>query len=276
VKWFTHIFGDTSTDNSIPDSFALIRGGEFMMGSPVHEINRLNWETQHHVRVSDFYMCKHAVTVAEFRKFAEATGSFSVTTSNDTVKTAGVNWRHGALGGIRPQAEDNHPVLHVSWNDAVAYCNWLSINTQKPFRLPTEAEWEYACRAGTTTPFNTGENLLPNQANYNGNEFIKDEPGLFRKNTCAVNSFAPNALGLYNMHGNVFEWCSDWFGVNYYDECKASGTVTNPAGPATGSNRVLRGGSWGIDVEYCRSAYRIYRTPDNRRSNIGFRLVFTR
>ncbi|MFZ4526470.1 MAG: formylglycine-generating enzyme family protein [Chlorobium sp.] len=141
--------------------------------------------------------------------------------------------------------------------------------------MPTEAEREYACRAGTTTPFNTGNNLTTDQANYNGNYPYNGNPkGVSRQNTVPVNSFSPNAWGLYTMHGNVLEWCSDWFGDRYYDDCKASGTVTNPAGPATVSFRVLRGGCWYCFAWYCRSAWRDYDSPGNRSPIVGFRLVF--
>jgi len=147
--------------------------------------------------------------------------------------------------------------------------------TGEPFRLPTEAEWEYACRAGTTTPFSTGENLTTGQANYNGNyPYKNNQKGVYRENTVAVGSFAPNAWGLYTMHGNVWEWCGDWYGGKYYEECKAKGIVENPAGPGTGSHRVLRGGRWGSDAGRCRSAYRGSGTPDYRNAYVGFRLVF--
>ena len=151
----------------------------------------------------------------------------------------------------------------------------MSKKSGKTYRLPTEAEREYACRAGTTTSFNTGNNLTTDQANYEGNYPYNGNPkGVYRLNTVPVNSFSPNAWGLYTMHGNVAEWCSDWFGGRYYDECKESGTVSNPAGPATGSLRVLRGGSWYYDAVRCRSAYRYCYTPDSRNRNVGFRLVF--
>ncbi len=269
---------------------------EFTMGSPEGEVGRAETkafyqqsgieysETQHQVRLSDFSINKYAVTVSEFRKFVEATGyrtdaekaGFSVIFSNGEVKKGeGVNWRCGVLGRVRPQSEDNHPVLHVSWNDAVAYCKWMTAKMGKTYRLPTEAEWEYACRAGTTTPFNTGESLTTEQANYNGNFPYKNNPsGLYRENTVPVDGLAPNTWGLYNMHGNVFEWCSDWYGGNYYDECKSAGTATNPVGPATGSFRVLRGGGWGSRAWSCRSAYRRYSTPDSRSCYIGFRVIF--
>ncbi len=294
-----------------PKNFVFIRGGEFTMGSPENEVGREDhiivnsnsndefsfsprlWdreilhqssETQHQVKLSDFYMGKYAVTVGEFRKFVEATGYQTeaekrvlsdIVVNNETWKAVAINWRHGVSDSMRPQNEENHPVLHVSWNDAVAYCKWLSKETGKKFRLPTEAEREYACRAGTTTPFNTGNNLTTDQANYDGNYPYNDNPkGVYRENTVAVNSFVPNAWGLYNMHGNVFEWCSDWYGGTYYDECKANGTVTNPAGPSKGSDRVLRGGGWGNPAGSCRSADRGDFTSRNPNGDVGFRVVF--
>ena len=169
---------------------------------------------------------------------------------------------------MRPQSEENHPVLHVSWNDAVAYCQWLSTTTGKRFRLPTEAEREYACRAGTRTAFNTGKNITIQQANF------VNEQGQCRNGTVPVDSFAPNEWWLYNMHGNVLEWCSDWYSGTYYDDCKAKGTVINPVGPTNSSLLVLRGGSWGDFAENCRSANRCSLTPDDRNINFGFRLVF--
>jgi len=266
-------------------NFVLIGGGEFMMGSPAGEVDRQTDETQHQVSVSDFYMCKYAVTLAEFRRFVEASGhmteaekdgfSYIVLNHDEVEGKEGINWRHGASGEVRSQAEENHPVLHVSWDDAVAYCAWMTEQTGKKFRLPTEAEWEYACRAGTTTPFNTGENITTAQANYDGNYPYRNNPkGLYRENTVAVDSFAPNGWGLYNMHGNVFEWCSDWYDENYYDKCKAQGTVENPLGPDTGLDRVLRGGGWDDDATLCRSAYRGDDTSDDNNINVSFRVVF--
>ena len=266
-----------------PANYVLIRGGEFTMGSPVGEPGRAEitaiWqkngiaysETQHQVRLSNFSMSRYAVTVAEFRRFVAATGyQTDAEKGGDTE-----NWRHGVSGSVRPQSEENHPVLNVSWNDALAYCKWLSAKTGKRFRLPTEAEWEYACRAGSRTPFNTGENLTTNQANFDGNyPYNGNAKGVYRQNTVAVNSFAPNAWGLYNMHGNVWEWCSDWYGGTYYDECKSNGTVINPVGPAIGSHRVIRGGGWGDDAVRCRSANRYVSSPVIRAYAVGFRLVF--
>ena len=267
-----------------PPNFVRISSGIFVMGSPESETERYDDETQHQVKVSEFYLCKYAVTLAEFKKFideseyktdAEKLNSSRVWDGKEWQDKAGINWMHGVSGKERQTDEYNHPVLHVSWNDANAYCKWWSAKTGKKFRLPTEAEWEYACRAGTATPFNIGENITTDQANYDGNyPYNNNKKGVYRKNTVAVEIFAPNALGLYNMHGNVLEWCSDWYGDKYYDECKAKGMVENPTGPETGSNRVLRGGSWGNGAGGCRSDSRGYCAPDGRYYSIGFRLVF--
>jgi formylglycine-generating enzyme len=223
------------------------------------------------------------VTVAEFRRFAEASG-YRTDASKGLFRFIhhpgeykakdDVNWFKGVFGKDRPKSEETHPVLYVSWNDAVAYCQWLTKKTGKVFRLPTEAEWEYACRAGTTTPFNTRENLTTGQTNHKGgNPYFKHHKGVHRKNTVDVTHFVPNAWGVYNMHGNVWEWCSDWYSGSYYNECKSKGTVANPASPATGLVRVLRGGSWNCEARLCRSAYRYNARPSLRTNVIGFRLV---
>ncbi len=251
-----------------------IRGGVFTMGSPTDEVNHQSVEgPTHQVRVSDFYMGKYEVTVGEFRKYIEESGELSEAEKAHDTQT----WRHGVNGQLRPPSEENHPVMRVSWNDAVAYCKWLSLKTGKSYRLPTEAEWEYACRGGsqTTTPFNTGYNLTTSQANYDGNfPYNNNQKGIYRENTVEVNSFAPNAFGLYNMHGNVWEWCSDFYDANYYAACKAKGVVPNPENTSTGSSRVLRGGSWFFSAVHCRSAIRRNYTPAYRYSYVGFRLVF--
>ena len=265
-------------------NYVRIERDEFLMGSPDNERGRENIEMQHSVTLSDYYMCKYAVTIADFKRFieelkyqteAEKQNSSRIWDGKAWIDKTGINWRHGVSGEKRQPEEYNHPVLHVSWNDATAYCSWLSSKTGKTYRLPTEAEWEYACRAGTTTPFSTGENLTTKQANYNGKfPYNKHPKGECRNNTVAVESLEPNAFGLYNMHGNVWEWCTDWYGESFYDECKAKGIVENPIGPATGSSRVIRGGGWGNPAGRCRSADRGDALPGLRNRNVGFRLVF--
>jgi formylglycine-generating enzyme required for sulfatase activity len=266
----------------IPEGFVFIQGGVFLMGSPENETGRLSIETQHQVKVGDFYMAQYPVTVAQFETFigeanyrtdADKDGASFLWDGENVNKKSGVNWRCDTKGEL--QQDKQHPVLHVSWNDAAAYCEWQSKKLNRAFRLPTEAEWEYACRAGTTTPFNTGENLTTGQANYNGNFPYQNYPkGRFIGNTTPVGSYPPNKWGLYDMHGNVWEWCRDWYGEKYYEECKRQGVVDNPKGPATGSNRVFRGGSWDYNARHCRSADRNYNFPGSRNSFIGFRLVF--
>lgn len=281
TRMFCHELGLGPT---IKDNYVLVKGQQFLMGSPGSEVDRSEDETQHGVKVSDFAMCKYAVTVRDFQYFikesgyrtdAEKENSSRVFDGKKWVDREGVNWRHDVLGNERSQDELNHPVLHVSWNDAVAYCRWLSEKSGERFRLPTEAEWEYACRGGTTTLFNTGENLTPDQANYNGKYPYRNNPkGMYRKQTVPVDFFEPNGYGLYNMHGNVWEWCSDWYGETYYEECRKQGVAKNPQGPETGSRRVLRGGSWYSRAQFCRSASRHYVTPGYRSTFICFRLMF--
>ncbi len=233
----------------VPPNFVFIRGGEFTMGSPSYEPERQGVETQHQVAVGDFYMGQFAVTQAEW---------CSVTGTNPSTFQG-----------------DNLPVECVSWDDCQAFIQALNRKTSKTYRLPTEAEWEFACRAGTITPFNTGGNLTTDEANYDGNyPYNKNRKGQYRKSTVAVDSFAPNAWGLYNMHGNVWEWCSDSYDSDYYAACKARGVVTNPENTVQGSDRVLRGGGWNYFAESCRSALRLSFTPDFRNSHVGFRLVF--
>jgi formylglycine-generating enzyme required for sulfatase activity len=213
------------------------------MGSPSYETNRESNEgPQHSVSLSGFKMSKYEVTFAQYDAFCGATGR---------QKPSDNGWGRG-----------NRPVINVDWNDATAFAQWMGC------RLPTEAEWEYACRAGTTSPFNTGSCLSSSQANYDGNyPYSTCGKGTYLQKTMSVGSYAPNAWGLHDMHGNAWEWCSDWYG-DY-----SSNAQTNPKGPSSGSYRVLRGGSWYYNGGDCRSAYRNDAVPSHRFNGIGFRLV---
>jgi len=255
--------------------WADIPAGTFMMGSPPAEASRKNDETQYKVTLSAFKMSRYEITVAQFKAFIDATGyrtdadkgtegyngSYIWTGEKLEIK-AEANWKCDEKGNPRPLSEYNRPVMHVSWYDAQAFAKWMGC------RLPTEAEWEYGCRAGTTTPFNTGENLTTSQANYDGNyPYNNYSTGIHRGIPLPVGSFSPNAWGLYDMHGNMWEWCSDWY------DTYPTVPSTNPAGPATGSLKNYRGGCWEFFALSCRSAQRDYSRPGRRVCFIGFRIV---
>ena len=156
-------------------------------------------------------------------------------------------------------------VTHVSWDDAVSFCEKLSASEGIRYRLPTEAEWEWSCRAGTTTAYSFGddEGQLGQYAWFKGNAGDKNE-----KYAHAVGQKRANPFGLYDMHGNVFEWCQDWYGDDFYEES----AMSDPAGPSSGSSRVVRGGSWNGEPDYCRSGYRLYCVPGYRIRSFGFRV----
>ena len=180
--------------------------------------------------------------------------------------------QYGAVTGKNPsefQGPQN-PVENVSWNDAVAFCQALSRKTGKVVRLPTEAEWEHACRAGTTTPFHTGQTTSTDQANYDGSNYVygKGKKGAYRRKTVSVGSFKPNAWSLHNMHGNVWEWCNDWYSKSYSKE-----DIRDPKGWHSGSVRVLRGGGWNSYPWRCRSGTRSWYAADDRGITVGFRVV---
>ncbi len=233
--------------NSINMKFVYIQPGTFMMGSPEDEPGRYDNEILHKVTLTKgFYMQTTQVTQKQWQ---------AVMGNNPS------HFKH----------DENCPVECVSWDDTQDFIRKLNEKEgADKYRLPTEAEWEYTCRAGTTAPFYFGKCLSTDQANYDGNYPLEGCPkGQYREKTVPVGSFAPNAWGLYDMHGNVWEWCQDWYG-DY-----PTGAVTDPIGAGDGSCRVLRGGGWFSSARLCRTAYRRSNSPGDRGNNGGFRLVFS-
>jgi formylglycine-generating enzyme required for sulfatase activity len=233
--------------NGVTLEMVRIPGGRFLMGSPETEAKRRDYESpQHYVDVPEFWMGKYVVTQEQWQ----------------------------AIMGNEPSyfKGKNRPVETVSWNNATEFCQKLSKKTGRDYRLPSEAEWEYACRAGTTTPFYFGETITVELANYRASETYADEPkGKYREQTTPVGQFPPNAFGLYDMHGNVWEWCQDVWHDNY-DGAPVDGSAWVNGGNR--SRRVLRGGSWFICPWWCRSAYRsYYYSVEADDINFGFRLV---
>lgn len=173
------------------------------------------------------------------------------------------------------QGDPNRPVEQVSWDDAVAFCRKLGQQEGENYRLPTEAEWEYACRSGSTARFSFGDDDSElwrygnycDQSNTGGHKWQDNTHDDGHDKTAPVGSYAPNAWGLYDMHGNVWEWCADWYGAY------ASSAVTDSTGPTLGSNRVRRGGCWSLTARYCRSAFRNFSVPSYRDYFLGLRVA---
>lgn len=250
AQYFTEALG-----NGITLEMISIAGGTFVMGSSETEQKRFNNEgPQHQVTIAPFYMGKFEVTPAQWQAVAAL-----AKVKND----------------LKPNLSrfkgENQPVENVAWDDAVEFCERLSRKTGRTYRLPSEAEWEYACRAGTTTPFYFGETITPELANYDGNYTYGSGPkGKYRQQTTEVGRFPPNAFGLYDMHGNVWEWCADPYHDNY------KGAPSDGRAWKTGINnslQILRGGSWSSYPRFCRCAYRFGIQPDFRGDFIGFRVV---
>ncbi len=246
--------------NTIPNSlgmtFVRIPAGTFIMGSPTTELGRDSDEIQHQVTLtSDFYMQTTEVTQKQWRDVMGTSPSY-----------------FSACG-------DNCPVEKVSWYDVQTFITALNARGEGTYWLPTDAQWEYAARAGSTTAFyngpitNTGTTPLDPNLDaigwYGGNSAVTYMPNYYGQGTHPVAQKQPNAYGLYDMSGNVGEWCQDWY-QNY-----STASVTNPTGPSTGTYRVLRGRAWTSYAADCRSAFRSEGSPSNRRNNIGFRLVLS-
>lgn len=299
-------------ENILGMKFVLIPAGEFMMGSdessdalardfPQYERRRflelVDEAPLHKVRITrPFYLGRHEVTVAQFRRFVEASG-YVPDAEADGTGGYGYNRNYDPGKSVRGDAfegrnlayswrnpgfaqRDDHPVVNVTWNDALAMSAWLSKKEGVKYCLPTEAEWEYAARAGTQTRYSSGDdpqsllkvaNLFDTDAKKNWQEWqgyaLDGHDGF--EFTAPVGSFAPNTFGLYDMHGNVWEWCADWYDENYY----ARSPLNDPAGPETGTVRVRRGGSWHTWPLYVRSSYRNWNSSSTRYTLVGIRLL---
>ena len=250
----------------------LVEGGSFMMGCTNEQTDCSDSEKPaHRVTLSSYSIGKTETTVAQFKLFIDATnyqtdadkeGFSYVWTGSKYEKRNGTNWKCDVSGTPRQPFEYNHPVIHVSWNDATAYCNWLSRKTGKTYRLPTEAQWEYAARGGNKSRGTqySGSNNLDEVAWHDTNSGSSTRP---------VGQKKPNELGICDMTGNVWEWCNDWYDESYYQASPSS----NPQGAGSGSLRVYRGGSWCYDAQRCRVAYRNCYTPVSRYDYLGFRPV---
>ncbi len=299
-------------ENGLGMRFVRIPSGEFLMGSLeepnalARDFPQLDYERflslgdeapVHRVRITrDFYFGREEVTVGQFGRFldlsgyvpesiADGTGAYGFNPNYDPTKSV----RGDAFEGRDPKyswrnpgfiQSDDHPVVNVTWNDAVALADWLSRREGVRYRLPTEAEWEYACRAGTNTRYATGDQpaSLPSQANLfdmdSATHWPKWRPHALEIRdgyafTAPVGSFAPNDFGLYDMHGNVWEWVADWHAEDAY----ARSPIDDPQGPESGSVKVRRGGSWHSWPFYARCAFRNWNTVQTRYTLVGIRLV---
>jgi formylglycine-generating enzyme required for sulfatase activity len=242
-------------DRACPE-MVVVPKGKFTMGSPYAELQRTSNESQASASIArPFAVGKFAVTRGEFAAFVEETG----------YSTVGGSWRAPGFA-----QDDRHPVVCVNWDDAKIFAEWLSSKTGKTYRLLSEAQREYATRAGTTTPFWWGTSTTPSQANYAGNITYAGggSEGEYRRRTVAVDSFEPNPWGLYNVHGNVREWTEDcWNGSNSGNPGNGDARTTGECG-----RRATRGGSWDLGPEHVRSASRYGSSTDLRINRVGFRV----
>ena len=259
----------------LPDDMVFVKGGWFDMGCTAEQGDECDSdeEPKHQVKVNDFYLSATEVTVAQFEAFVNATdyettaekeGWSYIWNGSEWGKKTGVNWRHGVSGNYRLSTERNHPIIHVSWHDAVAYCEWRSAqDPRRTYRLPTEAEWEYAARGGQKSK----------GYKYSGANNL-DEVGWYKENsnliTHPVGQKFANELGLYDMSGNVYEWVADQWHSNYEDAPKNGSAWIDRGGVA---NRVVRGGDWLNNARFCRVSNRNYGRPDYRYCYVGFRLA---
>jgi formylglycine-generating enzyme len=270
---FYRAFAQHVPTNVVTANMVWVPPGTFVMGSPTSEAQRNSYETQHTVTLTKgFYMGKYEVTQGEYLELMGSNPSYFTTRDSN---------------GDPISLDLNRPVETVSWDDATNYCAHLTVQEQEAgrlpggwvYRLPTESEWEYACRAATTTAYHYGDALHGGMANfYNYYEYDASIGDIYVSNptvpwlprTTTVGSYQPNAWGLYDMHGNVWEWCQDWDGIY------PAGSVTDPQGPESGSYREFRGGGWGRYGSFSRSACRNDDSPSHADNGIGFRVVVAR
>jgi formylglycine-generating enzyme required for sulfatase activity/serine/threonine protein kinase len=277
------VLGQDKAGKDVKLTMVLIPPGEFMMGSTDEEQLRAvrrrdahlygeiySEAPQHRVRITrPFWLGRHEITIAEFRQFVE---SERYVTEAERDPEGGTGFPRGKRvqsprfvwsGDLEFAQSEDSPVVSISWNDAAAFCKWLS-RTQGDLTcsLPSEARWEYACRAGTTTDWYAGNSMADVQEYgwFSGNSELKTHP---------VGQLRPNGFGLYDMHGNVWEWCGDWYGTSYYE----TSPINDPTGPLASDSRVRRGGSWFNGVEPARSAKRLSRDPNYRDTTTGFRVA---
>ena len=266
--------------------FIMVEGGIFKLGD-LSGRGSDDERPAHRVKLDRFKISMYEITNQQYCDFLN---SYEASKA-DVEKLVDLSSRYCQIKEragqfiVVDESKQEHPVVTVSWYGAILFCNFMSelfgyspcynLNdwscdfNAKGFRLPTEAEWEYACRAGSTTSFNTGDKLTFEQANFYGNYSTSKYIG----NTTPVGRYPTNALGIYDMHGNVYEWCQDWYKSKYYNDCEQQDIIENPFGPNEGSNRVFRGGSWYYNAQFCRSAHRNRFEPHVRNFLIGFRTV---
>ncbi len=267
AEFFRETFG-----NGVELDLVKIPGGKFRMGAAQKEEDALNREyPQHEVTVKPFYLGKYPVTQAQWSEIA------ALPKINQDLNPDPANFK-GSVG--KASQNENRPVENINWWEAVEFCDRLSKKAGRTYRLPTEAEWEYACRAGTTTPFHFGETITTDLANYQGTDweyqgktypgnYGKGPKGIYREQTTPVGQFPANAFGLHDMHGNVWEWCLDHWHETY------QGAPQDGSAWLTDNNeaaRLLRGGSWNLSPRFCRSAHRLDLSRVNRDDDIGFRV----
>jgi len=246
IDYFSEIL-----NNGLAIEMMLVPSGKFLMGSPVNEEERAKDESpQHWVNISSFFMSRYPITQAQWQLVMDSSPSHF----------------KGA----------NQPVDSVSWHDSQEFCQKLTRTSGKSYRLPSEAEWEYACRAGTTTAFYFGEIITADIVNFNASYVYAGSPkGKYRQQTTDIDTFPPNAFGLYDMHGNVWEWCQDESHENYKG-APIDGSAWQVMSNATGNrSRILRGGAWNSNPGNCRSAFRNGYFPDSRFDRCGFRIAFS-